>query len=184
MPAIMTHGIPMRFWNHREEREETVYLATLRSGAGGQRLRELRREHDRLATRVRRGGRDLPLISAAIREDMTPEKLRDSATEQDVLVDELRTLDNSLQETAADLVKSALTLCHGADEAERVLDCLSDRQVEQAVRMLDLGCEPADFFDGRAIRSTAPGTGPGGATSGGCSSRPATAAAISPTPIS
>ncbi|MDD5705434.1 MAG: hypothetical protein PHR35_05880 [Kiritimatiellae bacterium] len=182
MPAIMTHGIPMRFWNHREEREETVYLATLRSGPIGKDLRDRRRRHAQLAGQARRVGRDMQLVAASLRDDTPANELRNLATEQDALMTELRDIERELLETAEQIVAQALELCHGPDEATRIMDCLCDRQIEQAVRMLDLGEAPADFFDGRGTRSNAPGTGPAAATSGASSLKPATAGATLATP--
>ena len=184
MPAIMTHGIPMRFWNHREDREETVYLSTRRSGKTGQELLGLRHQYNACDARLRRIGRDMRLVSVAVRDDMPIENLREAADQQDNLQEQLLGVESSLDAIAQQIVRAALADCHGADEAVRILDCLSDRQIHQAVRMMEIGEEPKDFFDGRGTRPSAPGTGPAGAGSGGCSSRPATAAATSATPIS
>lgn len=184
MPAIMTHGIPMRFWNHREDREETVYLSTRRSGETGLQLAQLRDVYGQHETRMRQVGRDMRLLTLAVRDDMPIENLREAADQQDHLADELRGAERAMNATAEQLVRAALADCHGDDEATRILDCLSDRQIHQAVRMLEIGEEPKDFFDGRVTRPSAPGTGRPGATSGGSSPRPDTAAATSATPIS
>lgn len=184
MPAIMTHGIPMRFWNHREDREETVYLSTRRSGEAGQELRSLRHQYNACEARMRKIGRDMRLVTVGVRDDMPIEKLREAAAEQDNLQAQLLSVELSLDEIAHQLVRKALADCHGPDEAVRILDCLSDRQLHQAVRMLEIGEEPQDFFDGRGTRPSAPGTGRPGATSGGSSLRPATDAGTSATPIS
>lgn len=184
MPAIMTHGIPMRFWNHREDREETVYLSTRRSGEAGKHLAFLRLGYAAHDTRLRQVGRDMRLLTLGLRDDMPIDKLQEAAAQQDRLNDELRAVERALNKTAEDIVREALADCHGADEATRILDCLSDRQIHQAVRMLEIGEEPKDFFDGRGTRPSAPGTGRPGATSGGSSPRPDTPEATSPTPIS
>ena len=177
MPAILTHGIPMRFWNRREDREETVYLSTRRSGQEGHRLIGLRREYGAREARIRTIGRDLQLITVAVRDDMPVEQLRKAAAEQDALVEQLRGVEESMESIAVQLAHAALADCHGEDEAERIMDCLCDRQIHQTVRMLELGEEPKDFFDGRGTRSSVPGTGPDAGTSVGSSSVPATAPA-------
>lgn len=184
MPAIMTNGVPMRFWNHREDREETAYLSTRRAGQDGLALRHHRGVYNEAESRLQRLGRDMRLVSLTVRDDMPLDELRAAAARQDDLSAELRVAEAALIEAADTLVRVALTDCHGEDEAARIMDCLCDRQVLQAVRMLEIGEEPKDFFDGRGTRPSAPGTGRVAATSGASSPRPATAPATSATPIS
>jgi hypothetical protein len=177
--AITTtaNGVPMRFFNQRLQDEETVYLATTRTGELGEKLRAARGAWHDAQEKIRRVLRDAVLLSQGVSDATPVETLRELAARQDLLNAEAARLGTVAEEAAELHAMLALEACHGADEARRIMDCLTDRQVQQCIRLVELGEEPADFFDGRAIRPSGAGTGLAAVTSGGTSLPPGTGAA-------
>lgn len=172
------NGIPLRIW--RDAAWETVYLSTRRSGETGCAIAQARAEFRAQSRLAAREAKLAAIVGAAARDDDPLERLMELSARQDQHMADHERLDQAAMDAAREAARLALADCHGADEAARILDCLSDGHLRRIMRVLDVGEAPDDFFGHRGTPPSASGTGRAAATTA-ASSPPSAAPSTTPT---
>jgi len=167
------NGIPVRVV--RDAGPETVYLSCARTGEAGEKLQTLKRQCRALARKQFDLVRRVPLtIGKAEELQKSGAPIADFEAllaDQHQIIECLASVSEEHLAQCQTLWLAALRPNHGAD-AENILDCLSDEQILKAVRILEQGECPADFFPSREPLKNASGTAPtGGSASGSCSTK-------------
>lgn len=167
----------------RDGGTETVYLSTRRSGDVGLKMQHLKRDYRTAQRRTAHAFQEVALVASkanALAATGKPceAELERLALQQDQAGAVAQDSANGALEHATDLARLALRECHGED-AERILDCLTDRQIHQCVGIIETGDVPADFFPLSATPPSASGTPPPGDAATAPSSPTASPAATS-----
>lgn len=166
--------IGVRIEIFRDDKPETVYLSTVRTGMEGEAIATAKREC-RAAKLAQ--AQMLPRVAFVTdKAERVPkdapdrtEQLGALASEQDALIELLGAAQDREERAALAVTRLALEANYGAKEAARILDCMTDRQIGQCVGILETGETPADFFPSRATRPSGNGLTPGAGGSTGSS---------------
>lgn len=174
-------GIPVSI--ARDGKREIVYLSTRRSGEPGRQMQDMKRRYRREQQAAAAALLEVAAIAEQARRanpDATDyaEKLLDLAARQERASEKALDAGERAVDLAAKLVCAALWENHGED-AQGILDELTDADLHSLVSTIETGEAPADFFASRAPASSANSTTPGAAAPGALSSPPDSAAATS-----
>ena len=162
------NGIPMQI--RRDGTVETVYLSTRRSGEPGRKMAERKKEYHLAQRQCAASLQEVALIARkaeALASTGNPceQDLDRLALQQGHVSAVAQDCADAALGAAQDLTLMSLKECHGAD-AEKILDCLTDRQLHQCVGIIETGDLPEDFFPKSAIQPSASSTLPPGGGGG------------------
>jgi ABC-type nitrate/sulfonate/bicarbonate transport system substrate-binding protein len=165
----------------RDGAEETVYLATHRSGEAGAALKQARRDFARAHRNYQDAVRRQLAASqkAGLIKDEDPDaaaKIDAIYAEAEQLGHQAETLHEGLLDTAETVVRRSLLGNYPGPEVDRIMDVLVDVQLLSLTRTIETGSVDGDFFPSPAT----PRKGSGGALPGdtptASSSKPASPA--------
>lgn len=174
-------GIPVSI--ERDGKDETIYLSTRRSGENGNAMHAAMKTYREQHLFEARLSARMGLITISVGKipddaDSFVEKLRGLAEDMDTLAKQAAGAREAKADAALEVVRLALLDNHGPD-TEAIMDCLTDKQIEQMVGIIQTGETPADFFPSRATRPSASTTTPAAAAPGAHSSKPGSTAPTS-----
>lgn len=176
-PTGPINGVPVRIV--RDGADETVHLSTRRSGDAGAGMRSAHRQIEECAARALQIQAELTALAAlAEKPDTDLAKLTATNTR---LIGELQELRAQQRDARETLIRLSLAANYGADEAARILDCFTLRDIEAACIAWETGDQPEGFFAGRrhATQHGESGTSPATDSHGAHSSPPDTTATTS-----
>lgn len=143
------NGIPVRI--HRDQGFETIYFSTRRSGEHGAEMKRLKREVHQRQLDATASLTLIATISKKIDEDaVSIEEAQKVITQQIELAAKAREHSEAMLEAAEKLVRLSLSANYPAEEVDKIVDSLSDRQIRSAITAIETGEEPKDFFQPRA----------------------------------
>jgi folylpolyglutamate synthase/dihydropteroate synthase len=170
-------GIPIEI--ERNGKMEKIYLSTRRSGPIGQGMIEARNQARREKLNSARLAAQLSILSARLEKmPETDAQLQAIGKEVDELIIGVAKAAEAARNAAEQAVRLAVEANHGPD-VDAILDCLSDRDIEQMLTALETGAVPEDFFQRRATPPKQSSITPGADGSGVSSSSGASPAQIS-----
>lgn len=140
------NGVPIPVL--RNERKEMVFLSTRRSGEPGKAMAARKRAYREARNSVAKLTAQIGAMASA-----NPASLAEAETiagRQAELLDKLTACADALKEHAEALVRLSLRENHG-DDAEAILDVLTDKQINDCVGIIETGDVPADFFHAPGI---------------------------------
>lgn len=158
-------GIPYRLLRDSEDGpvEKVLYLATRRTGEGGQAMKNAKREYYAhefgcACAAKRFQSADQAVLACA------PEDDRRAAleNERDAQLERIRAEGDAATDAAERLVRLSLTENYGAAAAGEIVDQLTDRDVRAMVTVIETGELPPDFFGGSDRRPRPTTTSPSG----------------------
>ena len=170
-------GIPVTIT--RNEDEAIIYLSTRRSGAAGKAMKSLKhRFHQAIHAASKANSRVFLIMTKAEGLDAEAEDYADVVAElhekqTDAAASALKWKEEAL-EHAEDLVRRSLKENHGPDTTD-IMDCLTDKQLQQMVTIIETGDTPEDFFPSNGTRPKQSTTLPLGDTPGESSAEQDTA---------
>ena len=143
-------GIPIEI--ERNGKTEKIYLSTRRSGPAGQKMVEARNIARRERLNSARLATQLSILMARV-EKMPDDdaKLQAIARDADNLVNAVGKAAQAAKDATELAVRLAIEDNHGL-ETEKILDGLSDKDIEQMLTTLETGAMPEDFFQRHAIQ--------------------------------
>lgn len=153
------NGVPLRIW--RDGAFETVYLGTIRAGALAEKLRKLKSTYYLAADEETAQLKLVAMLPRAAKEESTAEELIALSVRQDDAIRKSRECHDAAVLCAEEIVRISLTICHGEDEADAIMDCLNDQQILKCIAIMAGGEQPADFFGSRDIDTPPGGNGTG-----------------------
>jgi hypothetical protein len=158
---------------------ETIYLRTIRMGEQGAKFQELIRTIDRRSMEVAVKQSELQKLIARI-DAMGPEtpEVEIGAAQSSLAgqLDGLIETKEDIADMSEEVILLSLALNYG-DDAAKVADKLSDRDISGMILALKQGEQPQDFFPRPVTLPSETSTLP----SGGCSIRPSPSTGLTPT---
>lgn len=176
----MPIGIP--FTVRRESdagvEDQIVYLRSRRVGADGSKMVALIREYQSLSmVQVKAAGKAAAMAHRMI-EGQSGNAIVDAMekidAEQQALMDAAMDASHERTKIATEIVQLALEVNYSPEEVLRIIDALTDAELDAMVSTLQYGQMPKDFFPAPVTRQTPSDTSPSGERRADIFSRPAT----------
>jgi flagellar motor protein MotB len=133
-------GIPYRIVRHGDKgpEDKVFYLATRRSGEAGAAMKKTKREFQKAELATAKAAQRYQAASAAEHQD---EELLCN------LLEDIQLAGQAADDAAEHLVLLSLTENYGRENAEAVLDQLTDTDIKKMVSVIETGELPKDFFE-------------------------------------
>jgi hypothetical protein len=137
------NGVPIPVM--RAGRKETAYLSTRRSGEVGEKMTAAKAEHRRARNNVFKIAARVRSETMALPPNPNEAQMDAALGRQEELLDLMSAATAEVKKLAVEIVGMSLAENHGPD-AVAILDCMTDKQVNDCVAIIETGDVPADFF--------------------------------------